>query len=84
MIEFFMPMIPPTVTAQEKKVHVINGKPIIYDTPEINKAKTKLIGHLENHKPPQPITAACRLIVNWCFQVTGKHYDGEYKYKAGY
>ncbi len=80
MIEFFMPMIPPTVTAQEKKVHVINGKPIIYDTPEINKAKTKLIGHLGNHKPPQPITAACRLIVKWCFQVTGKHYDGEYKY----
>ena len=27
-IEFFMPMEPPTITAQEHKVTVINGKPV--------------------------------------------------------
>lgn len=27
VIEFFMPMSPPTITHQEKQVHVVNGKP---------------------------------------------------------
>ena len=26
-IQFFMPMLPPTVTAQEHKVTVVHGKP---------------------------------------------------------
>ena len=34
IIEFFMPMIPPTVTAQEKDVTVVNGKPVFYDPPD--------------------------------------------------
>lgn len=79
-ISFWMDMIPPTVTAQEHKVAVIKGKPVVYDTPEIKKAKLKLIGHLSKHKPPQTITTACGLLVTWCFPITGKHYNGEYKY----
>ena len=79
-ISFWMDMIPPTVTAQEHKVAVIKGKPVVYDTPEIKKAKLKLIGHLSKQKPPQTITTACRLLVTWCFPITGKHYNGEYKY----
>lgn len=43
MTEFFMPMTPPTVTAQEHQVTVRNGKPIFYDTPEIKNAKAKLM-----------------------------------------
>ena len=31
LIEFFMLMIPPTVTHQEKQVHVVNGKPVFYE-----------------------------------------------------
>lgn len=33
-IEFFMPMIPPTATHQEKKWRVVKGKPVSYDPPE--------------------------------------------------
>ena len=51
MIEFFMPMIPPTCTHQEKKVAVIKGKPVFYDPPEVNQARIKLCGHLAKHKP---------------------------------
>lgn len=81
-IEFFMPMIPPTITAQEKKIRVVNGKPQVYDPPELKAAKMKLRAHLIPHIPDQPFDGALRLVVKWCFPITGKHYDGEYKYTS--
>ena len=36
-IQFFMAMIPPTCTHQEKKVTVVNGKPVFYDPPEVRR-----------------------------------------------
>ena len=78
-IQFFMPMKPPTVTAQEHNIAVRNGKPIVYDPPEVKDAKAKLIAALAQHKIKQPFTTAVRLTVKWCFPVTGKHADGEYK-----
>lgn len=79
MIEFFMPMIPPTVTAQEHKVSIRNGKPIFYDPPELKQAKSKLIAYLSKHVPERPYSSSVRLLVKWLFPVTGKHFDGEYK-----
>lgn len=79
MIEFFMPMIPPTVTAQEHKVAMIKGKPVFYDTPEIKNAKDKLISHLVKHKPGQIYNRGVRLIVKWLFPKGGKYSDGEYR-----
>ena len=38
-LQFFLPMIPPTVTAQEHKVSVRNGKPVFYDPPELKEAR---------------------------------------------
>ena len=40
MIEFFMPMIPPTVTQQEHKVTVSRktGRVVFYDPPELKAA----------------------------------------------
>lgn len=80
VIEFFMPMIPPTVTAQEKKITVVNGKPRLYDPPELVAAKNKIKSNLIPFVPEQPLDGALRLVVKWCFPITGKHYDGEYKY----
>lgn len=81
IIEFFMPMIPPTVTAQEKDVTVVNGKPVFYDPPDLVKAKNKLMVNLLPHRPEKPLDGALRLVVKWCFPLNGgKHYDGEYKY----
>lgn len=53
-LSFFMPMIPPTVTAQEHKVTVSHGKPIFYDPPEVRSAKAKLTAYLSQHKPDKP------------------------------
>lgn len=77
-VEFFMPMIPPTVTYQEHKVSVINGKPVFYDPPEIQAAKKKLIGHLSKHRPMYPKQCGVRLLVKWCFP-RGRRRDGEYR-----
>lgn len=80
MIELFIPMIPPKITAQEHKVAIINGKPVFYDPPELKQAKDKLMGHLIKHKPTKRYNGPVRLVVKWCFPSSGKHRDGEYKY----
>ena len=33
--EFFMPMIPPTKTHQEKQVRIVKGKPVFYEPAEL-------------------------------------------------
>lgn len=69
----------PTVTHQQKQVHVVNGKPVFYEPAELKAARTKLEAHLAKHKPEKKFTGPVRLLVKWCFPVLGKHQDGEYK-----
>ena len=76
--QFFMAMIPPTVTAQEHQVTVRKGKPVFYDTPEIKNAKDKLMAHLAHHRPSEPYAVGIRLIVKWLFP-KGRHKNGEYR-----
>ncbi len=82
-IQFFMPMLPPTVTAQEHKVTVVHGKPKFYDPPEVADAKDKLISALSQHCPDQQFCDAVRLVVKWLFPISGSHRsshrNGEYK-----
>lgn len=77
-VQFFLPMIPPTVTAQEHKVSVRNGRPRFYDPPELKEARAKLTAHLAQHKPEKPYTRGVRLITAWCFSGEG-HADGEWR-----
>ncbi len=78
MTEFFMPMIPPTVTYQEKQATVKNGKPVFHEPPKLKDARAKLTAYLSKHVPESPYCDAVRLIVKWCFP-KGRHHDGEYK-----
>lgn len=77
-IEFFMPMIPPTATHQEKKWRVVKGKPVSYDPPEVLAARSKLMAHLAGHRPAQPLEGGIRLLVKWCFP-RGRHRNGAYR-----
>lgn len=77
--EFFMAMIPPTITHQEKQVHVVKGKPVFYEPPELEAAKQKLIGYLYKHSPETPYQGGVRLITRWCFPMGNRHQDGEYR-----
>lgn len=78
MTEFFIPMIPPTCTHQEMQVHVVNGKPVFYEPPELKTARQKLMAHLAKHRPEDMYESGIQLVVKWCFP-RGRHKDGEYR-----
>jgi len=76
-LSFFLPMIPPTVTAQEHKI-TTRGKPHTYEPPELREAKAKLEAHLAAHAPATPYNGPLRLIVKWLFP-RGSHPNGSWK-----
>ena len=78
MTEFFMPMIPPTVTYQQHRVIKLDGGTKFYDPPRLREARAKLTAHLSKHKPDEPYTTGVRLTVKWLFP-KGRHSDGEYR-----
>ena len=65
--KFFMPMDPPTATAQEKQVRVVGGHPQFYEKPAAKEAKKLLITELTKYKPEQPLQGPIRLSVEWFF-----------------
>ena len=77
---FFLPMIPPTVTAQ---MHRITGRPgqqaHVYNTPQLNDAKQKFLSYLCALAPDRPMEGAVRLVVKWCFPLRKDSHDGQYK-----
>lgn len=79
VIEFFLPMLPPTKTHQEKQVRVVKGKPQFYEPAELKAVRAKLKAHLAKYVPERKYTGAVRLMVKWCFPITDKHQNGEYK-----
>ena len=78
-VEFFTHIIPPTKTHQEKKVHIVKGKPVFYEPAELREVRLKLRAYLSLNKPDEKLSGALRLIVKWLFPIKGKHTDGEYK-----
>jgi len=78
-VEFFLPMVPPTATHQEKKWRVVKGRPVSYEPPEVRAAREKLTAHLAGHRPERPLEGPLRLLVKWCFPRCGKHRDGEWR-----
>ena len=77
--EFFMAMLPPTITQQEKSITNRNGKPVVYEPAELKQAREKLRAHLAKHVPQKSFTGPVWLGVKWCFPIRGRHRDGEYK-----
>ena len=51
MVQFFLAMVPPTATHQEKQVRVVKGKPIFYEPAALKAARAKLMGRLDKYKP---------------------------------
>lgn len=78
-LQFFIPMKIPTVTHQEKQVHIVHGKPVFYEPTELKQARADLTDHLAQFRPKQPIKGPLELVVKFCFPlVTGTH-DGQPK-----
>ena len=80
-LDFFMPMIPPTVTHQEKQVRVIGGKPRFYEPAKLKAARQKITAHLAKHRPAKPIRRPIPiwLDVEWRFPLMPGFVDGQLK-----
>ncbi len=78
---------PPTVTAQEKRIRVVqryvHGKkvnvPIMYDSERIKKAKQFIMDGLEDYIPLEPINEGIHLDVIWAFEKGKSHRNAEYR-----
>lgn len=68
---FFLPMIPPTVTYQEHKVTVRNGKPVFYEPPELKAARSKLTDAVGKYAPEEPLAGPLRLVTKWIWPDNG-------------
>ena len=77
-IEFFMQMIPPTVTAQEKKVSFKSKR--FYDEPTLKEAKLKLKSHLAAYVPEKPFDGPLQVVTKWVFPVIKGKKNGQYKH----
>ena len=78
MTEFFLNIVPPTVTAQMHKVAMRGGKPVFYDPPALESARELLTVMLKRHRPKKSYSGGVRLTVRWMFP-RGRHKDGEYR-----
>ncbi|MDY5835778.1 MAG: RusA family crossover junction endodeoxyribonuclease [Eubacteriales bacterium] len=77
IIVFFMNMVPPTATKQQRKVDWQHRR--IYDSDQVKEAKAKLEAHLYKHKPSAPLSGAICLTTIWRYPRGKSHKDGEYK-----
>lgn len=75
MTEFFLDIIPPTVTHQQKKVTVVNGRPRFYEPPRLKAAREQLALLLKPHRPRKPYACGLELTVRWQFP-KGRHKPG--------
>ncbi len=78
-MKFFLSMIPPTATAQEKKVRVVHGKPLFFDPAPVKNAKALLISRLISNKPGRPFEGPVELKAVWMFPKGRSHRHGEWR-----
>lgn len=78
-MDFFLQMTPPTATAQEKQVRVVNGRPLFYDPAPVKEARRTLTAHLLPHRPAKPLTGAVALSAVWLFPKGRSHKNGEWR-----
>lgn len=82
MIEysFFLPMVPPTATAQQKKTTVTKyGKHVRYDTDGLMLTREKLESGLMSVLPKPTISGPVHLTVIWLYPAGDRHHHGDWK-----
>ena len=77
-MEFTLNITPPTVTAQEHKIRVVNGRPLFYDTSRLKAARSMFHTELRQHAPKTPLEGPVFLTVEWRF-ATKAHPDGAFR-----
>lgn len=68
-IAFFLPVIPPRVTAQARRATKrADGTYTFYDTPELRDARMKFLANLAQYRPEKPLAGPVRLYTRWYWQ----------------
>ncbi len=78
-MEFFLNMIPPTATAQMKKVRVVNNRPMFYEPKKVKEAHKTLTTALMEHKPDKPLEGPLALRALWLYPGGKNHKHGEWR-----
>jgi Holliday junction resolvase RusA-like endonuclease len=78
-MKIFLLLDPPTITAQQNKVALINNKPVFYKPEKLKQARRTLIIHLKPFKPVEPLRGAIRLDVIWRFPRGKRHKHFEWR-----
>ena len=78
-MDFFMEMVPPTTTAQMKKVRVVRGRPMFYEPKNVKDAKAVLMDGLWSYIPPEPLEGPLELRVTWFYHKGKSHKDGQWR-----
>lgn len=81
MIEFFIPMKKiPTVTHQQKKWTVRNGKPQSYEPEKLKETRAMFMELLAPYVPEEPLDGPLRLTTKWLFPKIKGTTNGQYKH----
>jgi len=78
-MKIFLSMNPPTVTAQERKVAVVHGKPAVYKPENVKRAKREITKHLRPFIPKEPMEGAVALKAVWYFPKGKSHKADEWR-----
>lgn len=78
-IDFFLEMEIPMATHQKKKMCVVNGRPRLFNSPELKAAREKYLWMLAPHKPDEPLEGAICLETCWQYAPKGKKKRTGYK-----
>lgn len=60
---------PPTRTAQQKGIKVINGHPMFFEKKAVRDAKTELMWKLKPFVPAHPMEGALSVEITWMFEL---------------
>lgn len=66
----YLPIDPPTRTAQQKGVRIVGGHAQFYEKKEVSEAKAVLKDALLEFVPDDPIKGAVSISVTWAFSTT--------------
>jgi Holliday junction resolvase RusA-like endonuclease len=78
-MKIFLLLDPPTITAQQNKVALVNHKPRFYKPEKLKQARKELITHLRPFKPNEPLKDAIQLDVIWRFPRGKRHKHFEWR-----
>ena len=66
-LRFSLEILPPTTTAQQKGVFVVNGKPRFFTKAKVKRGIDTLIAVLSPYRPAEPFTGALQVNIEWHF-----------------